>query len=36
MTPFGLPVDSAIVFGVLLLVFMVWFANRSDRRGGDR
>lgn len=33
MTPFGLPVDSAIAFGILLLVFMAWYANRSDRRG---
>jgi hypothetical protein len=33
MTPFGLPVDSAIVFGVLLLLFMLWYANRSGHRG---
>lgn len=30
MTPFGIPVDSAIVFGVILLAFMLWFANRAD------
>lgn len=33
MTPFGVPVDTAIAFGVLLLLFMVWYANRSDSRG---
>jgi hypothetical protein len=32
MTPFGLPVDSAIVFGLALLVFMLWYANRADGR----
>lgn len=30
MTPFGVPIDSAIVFGILLLAFMLWFANRTD------
>jgi hypothetical protein len=31
MTPFGLPVDLAILFGIVLLVFMVWYASRSDK-----
>jgi hypothetical protein len=30
MTPFGMPIDTAIVFGIVLLVFMLWFANRAD------
>jgi hypothetical protein len=30
VTPFGIPVDSAIVFGIVLLVLMVWYARRSD------
>jgi hypothetical protein len=31
MTPFGLPFDSAILFGIILLAFMVWYASRSDK-----
>jgi hypothetical protein len=30
VTPFGLPVDLAIIFGIILLAFMVWYASRTD------
>jgi hypothetical protein len=36
MTPFGLPFDSAIIFGVILLAFMLWYANRPDEARRDR
>ena len=35
MTPFGLPVDAAIIFGIILLAFMVWYANRTDTAQHD-